>query len=191
MFPPEAFQSLLEELARLLDSSGVRFAITGGLVSAYYSEPRFTQDVDILVDRQQFCSAWQSLTSDLRAAGYVFDMNAVSQAVQSGRPFQLIHGRECLKLDVYPRELVPGELGRAVRVELFSGVRLPIVAPADLAISKLIWVSRGSHKNRRDFRQLMCRIPADDVNTVREFAAAQSLVMLYDEVIAEPDEISE
>ena len=86
---------------------------------------------------------------------------------------------------------MPGELGRAVRVELFSGVRLPIVAPADLAISKLIWVSRGSHKNRRDFRQLMRRIPADDVNTVREFAAAQSLVMLYDEVIAEPDEISE
>jgi hypothetical protein len=121
----------------------------------------------------------------------VFDKGRVAESVGTGRPFQLIHGRECLKLDFYPRELVPGELGRSLRVELFPGTMLPIVSPADLAISKLIWISRGSHKNRRDFRQLLKRISTEDVNSVRQFAQARSLQSLYAEVLAEPDEIEE
>lgn len=191
MFPPEAFQPLLEEVAQLLDANGVRFAITGGLVSAYYSEPRFTQDVDILVNREQIAAALGSITTGFEAAGYVFDKGTLLESVRTGRPFQLIHGRECLKLDVYPRELVPGELGRSVRVELFAGLMLPVVSPADLAISKLIWISRGSHKNRRDFRQLLRRISTDDIERIREFTAERSLQSLYDEVLAEPDEIEE
>lgn len=191
MFPPETFRPLLSEIAELLDGSGVRFAITGGLVSAYYSEPRFTQDVDLLVDRAQIAAALESVTNGLQAAGYVFDEDSLVSSVRTGRPFQLVHGRECLKLDVYPRELVPGELGRSVRVELFPGLMLPIVSRADLAISKLIWINRGSHKSRRDFRQLLRRISTEDLHAIRVFAAEHSLQSLFDEVLAEPDEIEE
>jgi hypothetical protein len=191
VFPPETFRPLLEEVARLLDANSVRFAITGGLVSAYYSEPRFTQDVDILVDREQITAALESITGGFEAAGYVFDKRQLTESVRTGRPFQLIHARECLKLDLYPRELVPGELGRSTQVELFAGLMLPVVSPADLAISKLIWISRGSHKNRRDFRQLLRRLSTDDIDRVREFAAGRSLQSLLKEVLAEPDEIAE
>ncbi len=191
MFPPETFRPLLHEIAQLLDANGIRFAITGGLVSAYYSEPRFTQDVDILVDREQIAANLDSMTNCFQAAGYIFDKGRLAESIRAGRLFQLIHERECLKLDIYPRELIPGELSRSVRVELFPGLMLPIVSPADLAISKLIWISRGSHKNRRDFRQLLRRISGDDISRVREFAAHRSLQSLYDEVLAEPDEIEE
>jgi hypothetical protein len=38
---------------------------------------------------------------------------------------------------------------------------------------------------------LLRRISSDDVNRVREFATARSLQSLYEEVLAEPDEIEE
>ncbi len=191
MFPPEAFQSLLMQLASLLDSHGIRFAITGGLVSGFYTEPRFTQDIDVLIDRDALAATLPSMTEAYATAGYQFDREEMRRAVQAGRPFQLFHVAECLRLDMYPRELVPGELLRASRVELYPGVMLPIVSQPDLVISKLVWISRGSHKSRRDVKQLVRLMATDGIEQVREAAAERKLESLLDEVLAEPDEFED
>jgi hypothetical protein len=50
MFTPDAFFPVLGRVTRVLVACGVRFQVTGGLVSIYYSEPRLTQDADLVVD---------------------------------------------------------------------------------------------------------------------------------------------
>ena len=67
--------------------------------------------------------------------------------------FQLLDNVEALKLDIYPRELIAGELDRSCLVEVFAGVEFPVASRADVA-SKLVWISKGSHKSRRDLRQI-------------------------------------
>lgn len=171
MFPPEVFQSLLVEVARLLAARNVRFALTGGLVSAFYSEPRYTQDADILIHRDEAHRVLEVLIKDFEAAGFLLDQAAIRQAVSTGRQFQLFHPRELLKLDFYPRELVPGELERAVPAEIFPGVMFPIITSRDLVACKLIWISKGSHKSRRDVRQLIQRMNQLDRTEVRKLAA--------------------
>jgi hypothetical protein len=37
------------------------------------------------------------------------------------------------------------------------GLTLPVASRPDLVLSKLIWISKGSHKSRRDLRQIMLR----------------------------------
>lgn len=189
MFPPEAFQPLLTELARLLEARRIRFALTGGIASVLFGEPRYTQDVDVVIGREELSQSLDALLTDFQSAGYLLEPDVVRNAVQQGRQFQLFHVRETLKIDLYPRELVPGELERAELVELFPGVHLPVIARTDLAASKLIWISLGSHKNRRDLRQLMRRIDAQGAAVVQEFAATMGLRALLDEVLAERDEI--
>jgi len=42
------------QLAFELEKQGVRYALTGGVAMAFYVEPRFTRDIDLLVDSDDF-----------------------------------------------------------------------------------------------------------------------------------------
>ena len=112
-----------------------------------------------------------------------------SIAIESRRMFQLLDMDQVIKLDLYVRCLIPGELDRSVPAELFPGVFLPIVARTDAALSKLIWIQHGSHRSRRDLRRILAGATADEIATVRRTAGAMTLTELLDEVLAEQDEI--
>jgi hypothetical protein len=103
--------------------------------------------------------------------------------------FQLLDVDRVIKLDLYVRCLIPGELDRSVRTELFPGVLLPIAARTDAALSKLIWIQHGSHRSRRDLRGILAGATPDERATVRQTAGEMNLVDLLDEVLAERDEI--
>jgi hypothetical protein len=103
--------------------------------------------------------------------------------------FQLLDMDQVIKLDLYVRCLIPGELDRSVRTELFPWVALPIVARTDAALSKLIWIEHGSHRSRRDLRRILAGATPDELLTVRLVAGEMKLVALLDEVLAESDEI--
>ena len=111
------------------------------------------------------------------------------QAVQAGELFQLLDKSESLKLDIYPRELIPGELQRSQTLELFAGVFLPVVWRTDAAISKLIWIDKGSQRSRRDFRSIFSSCEEQQQMEVRRQASDFHLSDLLEEVLAEPDEI--
>lgn len=105
--------------------------------------------------------------------------------------FQLFDSVESLKLDIYPRERIPGELGRSRDVEIFSDVWLPIVSRVDAAASKLIWINHGSHKSRRDLRHIMLSANPDELEHLQDFANETGLAKLLTDVLAESDEIVE
>ena len=49
--------NVFEEFKRLvldLEKQAVRYALVGGVAMAFYTEPRFTRDIDILVDSEDF-----------------------------------------------------------------------------------------------------------------------------------------
>jgi len=49
--------NVFEEFKRLvleLESQKVRYALVGGVAVAFYTEPRFTQDIDLLVETEDF-----------------------------------------------------------------------------------------------------------------------------------------
>ena len=96
---------------------------------------------------------------------------------------------EYLKLDLYPRELIEGELDRSESFELFPGLQVPVVSRADLSCAKLVWISKGSHKSRRDLRQLFAASTDEEREQVRSFAAERGLSGELAEILAQPDEI--
>ena len=49
--------NVFEEFKRVvleLKKQKVRYAIVGGVAMAFYTEPRFTQDIDLLVESEDF-----------------------------------------------------------------------------------------------------------------------------------------
>ncbi len=189
MDPPETFRSTLPKIVQVLEQAGVRFHLTGGIASALYSEPRYTQDADIVVDPDAMQGQLDSFLDSLQSGRYEFNASVVRQAVQDGRLFQVLDTDEILKIDFYPREIVEGRLDRSVSVEIFPGIELPVISRADLAIAKLVWISKGSHKSRQDVRQILLRATPQEMDAVRRNAGGMSLSDLLDEVLSEPDEI--
>ena len=103
--------------------------------------------------------------------------------------FQLFDSEEALKLDIYPREMIPGELQRSAMIEVFEGMHLPVASRADAAVSKLAWVSKGSHKSRRDLRQIFRLAGESDQERIRQLANQLQLSELLKIVLAETDEL--
>ena len=189
MLPAEGFQPTLSKLVAVLDRLRIRFHLTGGITSVAYGEPRMTQDLDLVLDRDRVLAVHDEFLSALSHAGFHFSEQTARQAIEAGQMFQLLDMDQVIKLDLYIRCLIPGELDRSVRTELFPGVALPIVARTDAALSKLIWIQHGSHRSRRDLRRVLAGATADELTTVRRTAGEMNLGDLLDEVLAERDEV--
>jgi hypothetical protein len=189
MFPAETFRNTLGRLATILTERGIRFHLTGGVTSIAYGEPRMTQDVDVVVDPVPLAAGLAGFLAAVEATGFLVEPENVRQAVKDRGMFQLFDLAESLKVDLYPRELIPGELERSVMADVFADLALPIASRPDAALSKLVWASKGSHKSRRDLRQLLARADDDEKAIVERSATALGLEPLLREVLAEPDEI--
>lgn len=180
MFPVNAFRSTLSKAVAIFGEHEISFHLTGGITSIYYGEPRMTQDIAVSL---------HGFLESLGESDFIFDEKSIRSAVSDHGMFQLLDSVESLKLDIYPREMIPGELKRSVLAEIFEGERLPIASRADSAVSKLVWVSKGSHKSRRDLRQIFRTAKAADRQLIRELAGRVQLESLLDEVLDEPDEV--
>ena len=64
---------------------------------------------------------------------FMFAEDAMRGAIASGDQFQLLDQTERLKLDIYPREMIPGELDRSELLEFFEGEMIPVVSRIDAA----------------------------------------------------------
>ncbi len=190
MFPVEAFQTTLGKATRIFQQLDIRFHLTGGVTSVLYGEPRMTQDIDIVVENQGLTDHLDSFLKLLENSDFLFDGRSLCKAIEKRTMFQLFDNAEALKLDIYPRELIVGELSRSCRVEIFAGVELPVVSRVDAPAAKLVWIGKGSHKSRRDLRQIYRTSSETDRAQIQELAQQLKLESLLDKVLNEPDEIA-
>lgn len=189
MFPADMFRDTLSRLIGILNRHGVRFHLTGGITSVAYGEPRMTQDIDIVVDNSAVARSLDAVMAAVVEAGFLFDVDTVRRAVAERGMFQLFDMAEALKIDVYPREMIPGELSRSISLEVFEGMLIPVVSRPDAAASKLAWAAKGSHKSRRDLRQIVRLMSAEDRAELDRLAGLLGLGDLLVEILGEADEI--
>lgn len=189
MFPPETFRDTLLKFIRILNEHEIRYHLTGGLTSVLYGEPRMTQDVDVVIENPAATARLDAFLASLAASDFLHNAAEVRAAVEGLGMFRLLDKAESLKIDVYARELIPGELDRAVQHEVFTDLSLPVASRADTAAAKLVWISKGSHKSRRDLRAIHRQCAEEDRISIGQLAAELGLHDLLLDVLAESDEI--
>lgn len=189
MYPVDTFRKTLEKLIAILKTHQIRFHLTGGVTNIVYGEPRMTQDIDVVVDNQSLKRSLNAFIQSLNGSDFLFDEAAVHQALENKRIFQLLDSVEALKLDIYTRELIPGELDRSESIELFDGMYVPIASLVDTAVAKLMWIDKGSHKSRRDLRQLVRISTETQKQAIAQMAKKLRMANLLSSVLSENDEI--
>ena len=187
MLPVEVFRSTLTKLIGVLQHSGIRFHLTGGITAVAYGEPRMTQDIDVVVDAVAAVRKRDELFAALLEAGFYLEESTARAAIDEKRMFQILDIEEALKLDLYLEGAIPGELDRSVTAEVLPGLEVPIASRSDAALSKLIWAGKGSHKSRSDVRRILERATSAETATVRHMASERNLLGLLEEILGEPD----
>lgn len=146
-----------DEFAGALAAAGVRYAVGGSWASTAFGEPRFTNDVDVLVDFTE-----DSLRRFFKhlPAGFYADLDQALVSMRVGRPFNLIHLQSFLKFDLFPAAafaLGADELDRAITLEIngLSSQPVRFVTPEDVVLAKLNWYRSGGNVSEVQWRDIL------------------------------------
>ncbi len=146
--------NVFEEFKRLvvdLEKQGVRYALVGGVAMAFYTEPRFTRDVDLLVDSDDFRKVKGILEKD----GYVESASPWTfrnVAIELHRFLKVVNEEDEMLIDILVAkdEEVRKIIQNAVEAESEEG-RVKLANKKDL-----IWLkrTRDSKQDQADVEKL-------------------------------------
>jgi hypothetical protein len=163
-----------------LHAQGIHYMLTGSVAMAYYSTPRMTRDLDIVVqlERGQVGALVDAFSED-----FYIDEEAALDAIASERLFNLMHLGSAIKVDLIIRKSTGYrrlEFERRKYVQ-FGAIHTWIVSREDLILSKLVWArDSGSELQRRDIHQLLAG-PVE-LDYLEHWAAALGVRALLEEL---------
>lgn len=135
---------LLKFVCSLLDRLNVAYMVTGSQATIAYGEPRFTNDIDIVVDLTmdkvaEFCDGFPE-------DDFYLSRPAAVEAVSRRGMFNVIHPSSGLKIDVIIPAATPYDrerLARARRVQVTEDFNALFTTPEDIILKKLDWHRMG------------------------------------------------
>jgi hypothetical protein len=150
-------EKVIERLADVLDSLGIRYAIGGSVASALYGTVRFTRDADISVE--PFLPVADRLYELLQAEFYI-SREAMEEALKSHGSFNVIHFETAFKIDLFiqgSRELEGRLLERRhmLRLSEESTRDVSVVSPEDIILLKLGWFRQTECTSQRQWDDVL------------------------------------
>jgi len=125
-----------------LNSARIPYMISGSVAMNYYTQPRMTRDIDIVialsdVNIQKFC--------DIFRDDFYLDINTIKEAVKNEKMFNIIHLEEVIKIDFIIRkssEYRKFEFERRKKIKI-DDQEVFITTIEDLILSKLAWAKES------------------------------------------------
>jgi len=156
---------LLTLVADVLDRLEIPYRITGSMATIVYGEPRFTNDIDVVVRMNPsqvdaFCEAFPQKE-------FYCSREAVAQAVRDHFQFNVIHPGSGLKVDVIVATNSSFDRSRFARGRCIATDPDHLVwfaTPEDVILKKLLYFQEGgSEKHLRDIVGVM-KVQADKID---------------------------
>jgi hypothetical protein len=177
---------LLRHCIDVLERLQVPYMIVGSFASSAYGEPRFTQDIDIVVELaaervSAFCAAFPQ-------PDFYLSEQAVHDAVRGRFQFNVLHPASGNKIDfMLPRDDDWGrvQLQRRQPVQLLPDRLAYAARPEDVILGKMWYYQEGgSEKHLRDITGIL-RIRGDriDQGDVGQWAEKLGLSIIWHAIL--------
>lgn len=186
-------EEVVERLADVFDSLGIRYAVGGSIASSLYGTVRFTRDADIAVE--PFASVADKLYGLLKDEFYV-SQQAMEEALKSHRSFNVIHFESSFKVDIFvlgATRLEQRLLERGNRLRLSDTGRrdVSVVSPEDIVLLKLQWFRETGGTSERQWDDVLGVLAVQgealDCEYLASAAKEMGLEELLDRARAEAD----
>ena len=154
---------LLRYLVDTLERLGLEYMIVGSHASIYYGEPRFTQDVDVVVELTP--PALAGFLQQFPPADFYVSEETARDAVAQRGQFNIIHGASGVKIDVFIGKDTDYDrlrLQRRQRLPLTPDREASFARPEDVILYKLMYFRQGgSDRHLRDIAGIVAVSGAD------------------------------
>ena len=143
-------RKLLIKVVQILERLNIPYIITGGMAVFVWGRPRYTADIDMVVEMQ--AEKVEDLAEELMKlgeTGYV-DTEAIREALKTEGEFNFVDGTTGMKVDFWILKKEPfdqSRLQRRVAKEVL-GEQVYFSSPEDLILMKLLW-ARDSVSTRQ------------------------------------------
>ena len=177
---------LLQRTVETLERLNLTYLVTGSMATILYGEPRFTNDIDIVVQlsAKRIGDFVQAFPSD----EFYLDDELIRQAVESRGQFNVLHPASGLKIDVIIPEMDDfdrSRFTRARRVRPANDYEATFASAEDVIVKKLQFHAEGgSDKHLRDIASVLRISGADlDRDYVTEWADRLGLREIWDLIL--------
>lgn len=175
-----------------LDRLSIEYAIVGSIASSTWGEPRFTNDIDIVVrldvfDAVQLCRAFPS------DEFYVSEA-AATEAVEQCGQFNVIHPASLNKIDFMipsASHWADAQLRRRQRRPILESGDCYVASIEDIILGKLLYYQDGgSEKHLRDITGMLLRMPTEvDRDYLNRFATELGVLEEWHSILRKLGEI--
>jgi hypothetical protein len=179
---------LLRKLATSLEKLGIEYVVVGSTASIAYGEPRFTNDIDVVVNLSLKHVA--PLCAEFPGPEFYVSQPAVQSAVSKQFQFNILHPSSGYKIDCIVAgadEFARSELDRGVEIYREDGAyKVRFATPEDVIIKKLEYFKLGeSEKHVRDILGIL-RAQGDriDRDYIDGWSRRKGLTDIWDAILA-------
>jgi hypothetical protein len=153
--------NLLEKICQILDTLQIPYMLSGSVAMNFYAEPRMTQDIDIVVEMQDYDVS--SFVKMLEDKFYYFQEGIYDEIRRKGM-FNIIDLESGFKVDfiIMKKDLYEQVKFQNRRKTVYVDINLWIISAEDLVISKLQWIQvLESEKQKSDILNLLDSVDLD------------------------------
>lgn len=148
---------LLKHVVNAFESLGIRYLVTGSIASIFYGEPRFTNDIDIVAEINEYHIP--GLLKLFPYDEFYISEDAVRDAIKYNHQFNIIHPSSGLKIDVIISKRDVFDNSRFERIKRISPIedtQANFASPEDVIIMKMRYYKEGqSEKHLRDITSML------------------------------------
>lgn len=173
---------VLRIVVKRLESAGIPYMITGSIAANFYTTPRMTRDIDIVMEVEEKDT---EILFSLFFNDFYVNKDSIKNAIRTKQIFNIIHNEGIVKVDFIIRKdsnYRKIEFKRR-RSMVFEGLKIHIASPEDLILSKLFWAKESlSEMQIRDVRNLLKTVHNLDINYIEKWVRELGLEEVYNEV---------
>jgi len=173
---------LLRYITHILEEQGLHYFVTGSTATIFYGEPRFTNDIDVVVELSE--PAITGFCRRFPPNEFYVSEDAAREAVIHKSQFNIVHPTSGLKVDVIVPEASSFNASRFARIRrLHAADDLDVcfASPEDAIIKKMDYYRQGgSEKHLRDIAGVL-KTTRDqiDVNYIQLWARQMGMQDLW------------
>ncbi|HEV2854162.1 MAG TPA: hypothetical protein VHC97_15315 [Thermoanaerobaculia bacterium] len=177
---------LLRRVTGVLERLGLRYFVTGSMATIFFGEPRFTNDIDIVVDLP--ASRIADLCAAFPSPEFYLSEETVRRAVARRGQFNIIQPASGLKVDVMVPADTPfnrGRFLRAQRVRPLPDLDAVFSSAEDVILKKMeAYLEGGSEKHLRDITGIL-KISGKDLDRsyIAEWAERMGTSEVWEEIL--------
>ena len=175
--------AVLSDVTARLESAGFEYMLTGSVAMNYYSQPRMTRDIDIVVS---LVGRDAGTIVKIFEGDYYVSADAVADATKQRSMFNIVHLESVVKVDIIVRkesEYRRLEFERRQRIRVGED-EFWIVSKEDLILSKLCWaLDSRSELQLGDVRNLLSTNP--DLDYLNKWSFVLDVDQLLQDLVNE------